>query len=548
MKSLVRGALFWGCAAIFFGSLTPRTALAQDRKSELALVVGVVIDGLPAWQVEENKARFTGGFARLLSAGAYFTHAAYGHAATFTAPGHATLVTGQDPARHGIIGNQWFDRGTGRRMDSGADPRHHVLGEPELSYASTSPVGLREPALGDLLKEATHDKARVFAVTGKDRSAVMMAGRAGVAYFYTPVAGRFVTTDYYMKEYPSWWRDFYTQRPQDHWLGAVWQSEIQNGDAVESTPPFAQLPKLTWGQSTAGSDYLFKLSQTPFVEEYQWQFVQRLIEAESLGKNSWGVTDLLWIGLSVHDAINHVQGPTSDRSRDNLLRLDKLLGKMLTEFDARFGREAYLLVVTSDHGFTPAPELCREGDGMGGRLDPQQLQQAIDAGLSLKYGKGRYVESWQTPAFYLDVKTLQEKGIKPEIAQKIAVDVLASFPGIERAFSRSVLLRAEKNNDFFWNSALRSFDSERSGDVILIPKKCWYLLGAPHLLAATHGTPHDFDRHVPLWLWGRHVKPGEYSDDVDMTEVMPALAAQAGLSVERKAKNPVLLALGADAH
>ena len=54
-----------------------------------------------------------GGFRYLMEKGTWYVNARYRHANTETAVGHATLATGADPSRHGIVANDWIDQKTG---------------------------------------------------------------------------------------------------------------------------------------------------------------------------------------------------------------------------------------------------------------------------------------------------------------------------------------------------------------------------------------------------------------------------------------------------
>src|ERR1051325_5659479 len=47
------------------------------------------------------------GLRRMLRDGASWTQSNYDHMPTYTAPGHATMMTGAYPAETGIIGNEW---------------------------------------------------------------------------------------------------------------------------------------------------------------------------------------------------------------------------------------------------------------------------------------------------------------------------------------------------------------------------------------------------------------------------------------------------------
>ena len=93
------------------------------------LVVFMVVDGLPQEQVVKFYDLIgEGGLKRLLDRGAWFNNANYSHATTYTAVGHATLLSCAHPYKHGIIGNDWLDKKTKERVYSTEDPKHKYLG------------------------------------------------------------------------------------------------------------------------------------------------------------------------------------------------------------------------------------------------------------------------------------------------------------------------------------------------------------------------------------------------------------------------------------
>ncbi|MDQ3473842.1 MAG: alkaline phosphatase family protein, partial [Acidobacteriota bacterium] len=61
------------------------------------------------------------GLKRLLREGASWVDANYDHFPTYTAPGHATMLTGAYPAVTGIVGNDWPDRESGKKVSSVSD-------------------------------------------------------------------------------------------------------------------------------------------------------------------------------------------------------------------------------------------------------------------------------------------------------------------------------------------------------------------------------------------------------------------------------------------
>src|SRR5262249_4787430 len=137
---------------------------------------------------------------RLLDEGRVETACRYRHLNTETGPGHSSLSTGAPPRVTGIVANQWFEpqpdgsilvvraahQATGTRAPSGQPA------------AIAGPGDLRVDTLGDRMV-AADPGSRVVSVSGKDRSAVLLAGRnrAHTVYWYDTDTGRFVTSPAY---------------------------------------------------------------------------------------------------------------------------------------------------------------------------------------------------------------------------------------------------------------------------------------------------------------------------------------------------------------
>ena len=85
-----------------------------------------------------------------------------------------------------------------------------------------SPVALLAETVGDKLTSYTGGKAKVFGVSGKDRSAVAMAGHTGKAFWYSTNTGDFVTSTYYYGEYPNWVAEWNGKRKAESHAGTTW--------------------------------------------------------------------------------------------------------------------------------------------------------------------------------------------------------------------------------------------------------------------------------------------------------------------------------------
>ena len=105
-------------AAVSVGQRRPQTS--EPKRPRLVLLI--VVDQFRYDYLERFGDLFVAnGLRRLLREGASWTQSNYDHMPTYTAPGHATMMTGAYPAESGIIGNEWLDRASGFRITSVSD-------------------------------------------------------------------------------------------------------------------------------------------------------------------------------------------------------------------------------------------------------------------------------------------------------------------------------------------------------------------------------------------------------------------------------------------
>src|SRR5262245_7162196 len=160
------------CLILAFTNLLSNVpAAAQQRRRGAAsspnavkpvrLVVGIVIDQFRYDYLTRFEDQFgEGGFKRLLNGGAVFTNANYIHVPTYTACGHATFMSGSTPALDGIIGNEWFDRESGKRITSVTDAKVKLLGGREGADGMSTSRMLGS-TIGDELRLANGGQGKV---------------------------------------------------------------------------------------------------------------------------------------------------------------------------------------------------------------------------------------------------------------------------------------------------------------------------------------------------------------------------------------------------
>src|SRR5690349_12148274 len=89
----------------------------QSQLNRPKLVVGIVVDQMRYDFLYRYWDKYgSGGFKRLVREGFSCENTHYNYVPTYTGPGHASIFTGTSPATHGIIGNEWFVRKTGKAM------------------------------------------------------------------------------------------------------------------------------------------------------------------------------------------------------------------------------------------------------------------------------------------------------------------------------------------------------------------------------------------------------------------------------------------------
>lgn len=510
------------------GEGRPPVALPPDAPR---LVLFLVIDQGGAEQLERHRPLFTGGLARLLDESARFTDAHHFHADTETAPGYATLATGRFPRAHGIVSNYWIDPEAGEWV--------YAVGDPELDI---SPRRLLADALGDWMKQAVPG-AKVFAASGKDRSAVLLGGhRPDGAFWYDPETGRFTTSEYYPAGgdagEPAWLEAFHRDEPPVAHFGRAWEplpevaaaaaalgvSELDYGAA----DPWFHFPHALGGMSVApGEAYFYDLYASPFADAYLGRFARALLEGEELGRDA--VPDLLAIAFSALDLVGHDYGPDSLEYADTLVRLDRTLGELLDAVDRAVGLERTLVVLSADHGVAPAPEVDAARGGPGRRAGATEVLcvQGLEAALDERFGPPGPGRRWLRPGPFFDPEALAERGVERGEAEAAAREVLEACPGVARVWTRSELAAARLPDEPMALFFAHSFHPERSPDLLFQLEEGFLPLTPPR--ATTHGSPYPYDTHVPWLIRGAGIPPGEIAGRVATADVAPTAAALVGI-------------------
>ncbi len=477
------------------------------------LVVAVVVDQFRYDYLTRFRDDYKGGLDRMLRQGAVFTNARYEQAPTVTAVGHSIIMTGAMPAVSGIVGNTWIDRQTGKQVTSVCDYKFHVVGaetpEPGLrceDWDPASPNRLLVSSVGDELRDRD-ERSKVFGISLKARSAILPSGhRANGAFWFDDQSGAFVSSDFYFAELPGWVREFNAQKLADEYRNRKWPG-FESWDFQPdpgSLRPYEKIPASPWG-----NELIEKLAE-------------RAIDAEKLGQRE--STDLLTLSFSSNDYVGHQTGPDAREVRDMCLRTDQLLAKLFDVIAQKVGLENALFVLSADHGVAPVPETQKERK-MPGDYIYVDIEDIVRSALARKFGDGEYITGTVDNAIYLDHKTLDEKKIDPSVAYRIATEALMAVPQahVARVFTKDQLTQGI-DGDAVSRAVINGFYPPRSGDIIVLFEP-YYMLFSKLPTRTTHFTPYNYDTHVPVIFFGAGVKPGWHSNNIQVNDIAPTLAA-----------------------
>jgi predicted AlkP superfamily pyrophosphatase or phosphodiesterase len=477
-----------------------RATTAQQKPSQNStikarLIVGIVIDQFRYDYLGRFENSFgEGGFKRLLKGGAVFANANYLHTPTYTACGHATFMSGTTPAQNGIIGNEWFDRETGKRVTSVSDGSVKLLGGGE-GQSGMSPHRLIGSTVGDELKLASGSQSKVIGISFKDRSAILPAGkRPNGAYWFDTKTGSLVSSTYYFSDLPEWVKKFNREQKPERYTNAG-------------------------SEDSSGPNSFNKFEATPFANDYLIDFAKAAIENEKLGADE--TTDLLTISFSANDLIGHTYGPYSREVEEVTLHTDKVLAQFFNYLDQKVGRDRVVVALTADHGVAPVPEQA-SALGLGGRLDAKALAETIESVLDRQFEDEKWITSYVNSNVYFDESVIERRKVSTGEVERVACQAVAKVPGIAACFTRSQLISGVLPPTMIARSVANGFYAQRNGNIVVVPQP-FHFFGEG--LGTTHGTPYSYDTHVPVILYGAGIRPGIYYGASSPADIAPTLAA-----------------------
>jgi Type I phosphodiesterase / nucleotide pyrophosphatase len=550
---------------------SPKNGSPDSGKPKLVVIL--VVDQMRGDYVDKFQHQWTGGLKRLVNEGAWFHEAAYPYGATETCVGHSTISTGAFPASHGMIANEWWDRGQQKDVTCTADASVKNIayeGAPTVTAsnpaasttgatpnaAGDSAAKMLIPAFAEELRFQSGAGTRVVSMSLKARAAITLAGhQADSVTWWDGGTGLWQTSSVYPQA--PFIAEFVKLHPVTDDYGKTWapllpESEyLYDQTAFNAGPPAgygAAFPHPLRGTSESkGPDHSFFLqwATSPYAETYLAHMAEDAVDKLQLGKGT-GI-DFLSVSFSSVDYVGHAFGPRSWEVQDELARLDRDLAAFFTHLDKTVGRGKYVVAFSSDHGVAPVPEDLRKFGIDAGRLNLAEVKKRIEQALEPFHYAKPSVSEVDGADVYFTSGTYAKLKSDPGALQAV-IEAIQGTPGVARVYQAEELDDRPATRNPIRAAEAAGFFKSRSGDVLIVPKPYWIwdysAPGKPSRSGGTsHGTPNYYDQRVPVILMGAGIHHGKYYEPATPADIAPTLATLCGITLATQDGRTLLEAL-----
>ena len=357
--------------------------------------------------------------------------------------------------------------------------------------------------------------------------------------------GRFITSDYYMKKFPPWLARFHASKPLDKYFGRIWKRSLPVAEYDRRCRPddylgedrSKEIPDRTFPHSLpepkAGKSPQYgELWNFPFLDETLLYLATAIIDNNRLGGDNY--TDIVNIGLSMSDGVGHRYGPFSHEVMEMFLTLDSYLDSFFEYLDIKIGLQNVMIALTGDHGAGYLPEYSQELGLGGGRYgdESKKLSKQLNTVLLDKFGFGveKIIDEVSAGALFYNLKFLKTIGVETREIDKVISPILVKNEWIDAVIPAAVL---ESNRPLtkLEQRYRNSHHKTKSGDLYYVPKPHW-ISKSPY--GASHGTPYDWDSHVPIIFAGNRIQGKKVFKRTMTVDFAPTIAAYLGLEIPSK--------------
>jgi len=411
---------------------------------------------------------------KLMAEGVTYDQAWVGHLRNDTPPGHATLVTGAFPAKHGLIGFHWQDPATGQL------------------FKPTSWFSVARGQLNEFIaKSGCESIGSVFKKVFPGAKVAALSSNK----FYAAAALGADSADFigYCRYEPR--RDFGTSVGQmlvpETVKGREVPAEIMNDPALKR-----------------------KVTNPWDGDSWTIDFALRLFEREK--------PEVLLINLALCDDIGHMYGANLGREQTAQIisNVDRQIGRLIDAYKRAGVYENTFFVITSDHGMS---------------ANLHTIDETPMAPIVSEYGLKRSAARLE---FYVNnpakAKEAAEKiaSLKLDGIHAVYYKVKDDKGGYQ--YLPASGSKVDSALDACYRYLTSTYASPQSPDLVCFPAENWNIKKATEYFKGDHGTATWENQHIPLIIVGPGIKKGVISHaPARLVDVAPTILAAIGLKSEK---------------
>jgi predicted AlkP superfamily pyrophosphatase or phosphodiesterase len=502
-----------------------KPAVSYDSKPKL--VVGIVVDQMRYDYIDRYWNKFgNGGFKRLVNEGTLFKNCHYNYVPTETAPGHASIYTGTTPSVHGIISNAWWNNDAKKSLSSVQD---------ENNPLQLSPNKLLVETITDRFKKS-FSGSRVYSISLKDRASILPGGKnADAAFWFDDATGHFISSDYYssVNTNAKWVTDFNNLNYPKQFLKKGWNLieghhyDYPDSSAYEGTLGINNQCVFPYCFDSTG---YAALRSTSWGNKLTALFAEQAFTNEKLGQNK--IPDFLCISFSSTDYVGHRFGINSVELEQTYLDLDADLANLLTLFDRQLGKNNYLVFLTADHGAVSNPQYLIDHGQTGGFILFDSLRLNLKNLAGDIPGRDSLILDYSGDQIKFNDDFISRNKLNKDSLLTVFTDFLSAQPGIAIALT-SIELKANQYKYGVKQMMQNGFNASRNADIQFVTKPNWLIWY--NKKGTSHGTPYEYDTHVPLIFYGWKIGNNKSDADVKTIDIAPTLSALLGIEKPARA-------------
>jgi hypothetical protein len=165
------------------------------------------------------------------------------------------------------------------------------------------------------------------------------------------------------------------------------------------------------------------------------------------------------------------------------------------------------------------------------QVEAQRAFQRVESQVATELGIAKPLYAGYLEGFLLHNTTAAAKNISPARLQDRLAIRLRDLPFVADVYTATELSSGSAGKRPYFEQFQHSFRTGRSPDLMIRfqPNVLFNNSGADH--GTGHGTPYDYDTHVPLVFMGDGIKPGQRAERVKTVDLAPTLSVLIGVPV-----------------